>query len=546
MTADGVFVQTVVADLIFATHIIKPTGPNDYSGYGKKRKIKIVCSSFAIVVSDTVLLYRLYILCNSRLRIVAFPLLVFVFQCGIGIWSLISVSQQNNVDPWNDNTQKLVLASDIFGFVSGGLNVMCTKWSKGLIVACMWRSHRRLLAAGVNLQSPSTYTRVGAIIINSAIINVVCWLSIFVASIVSPAVFQVFDALYVCVTALIFSAIIVSASRPPSKWESFAPVSFPPEAFPQDSMPSTDLSANDLLEADVQPAESSPLDRSNNGVPSKETSETHAEGENSLRFYFTDSGLQDYTYPSLHPNAKTVEEPTIWVHPPSSSLLSSDVECQAYLALRGLDGAVGGRFPNLHPPPDASPTCSWTANNTGPVLLLSAQIVEWVDGYKDEAAKDESRAWVALLEEHVHAALIVSKPSRSLLQSLFGPPTPPSTAQSLLVPPPTSGFFPLYSITFFSPFGAASNKANIRISPAMKKATFGNYADAVEPLSENLGSQKWLLGSEHNTPLDALLFAYLHCLLQSYDVVRAQVTARVNLVASELRVRRTVKVAFVS
>ncbi|KAF9073693.1 hypothetical protein BDP27DRAFT_1259633 [Rhodocollybia butyracea] len=281
-----------------------------------------------------------------------------------------------------------------------------------------------------------------------------------------------------------------------------------------------------------------------------------------------------YTHPPLHPNAKSVEEPTIWVHPPSTSLLSSDVEClkwQAYLALRGLDGirvrsdvdaqgAIGGRLPNLHVPHDASATYSWTENNKGPVSLLSApQIVEWVDvklahsalddlweGYKDEAAKDESRAWVALLEGHVHAALILAQPPRSFFQSLFDAPTPPSTAQPLLVPPPTSGFFPSYSITFLSPFGTASANPNTRISPAMKKAIFNDYADAIKALSEKLGSQKWFLGSEHPTPLDALLFAYLHCLLGSSDVVRAQVTERVNLVAWELRVRRTVKAAFVS
>ncbi|KAF9077349.1 hypothetical protein BDP27DRAFT_1442028 [Rhodocollybia butyracea] len=260
---------TMVADLIFATHIFEnPTGPNDFSGYRKKRNIKIVCGLFAIVVSDTVLLYRLYILYNSRLRVVALPLLVFVVQCGIGIWSLNSLSQENNVDPWSDHPQKLNLAQNIFGFVSGGLNVTCTT----LIVTCMWRSHRRLLATGVpNLQSPSAYIQVGAIIVNSATINVVWWLSVFVTSIISSVVCQVFVALYACVTALIFSSIIVSTSRPPSKLESFAPVSFPPQAFPQDSISSMDLSANDMLETGVQPVEPSSLDRSNNGVASKET-----------------------------------------------------------------------------------------------------------------------------------------------------------------------------------------------------------------------------------------------------------------------------------
>ncbi|KAF9073688.1 hypothetical protein BDP27DRAFT_1416774 [Rhodocollybia butyracea] len=192
-----------------------------------------------------------------------------------------------------------------------------------------------------------------------------------------------------------------------------------------------------------------------------------------------------------------------------------------------------------------------SARRVGDVFLDSQQqgSLRWViddlwEGYKDEAAKDESRAWY--LFPTLILPKILAQPSRSFLRSLFAPPTPPSTAQSLLVPPPTSGFFPSYSITFLSPFGTTSNNPNARVSAAMKKAIFNDYADAIKALSEKLGSQKWFLGSEHPTPLDALLFAYLHCLLGSSDVVRAQVTERVNLVAWELRVRRTVKAAFVS
>ncbi|KAF9059190.1 hypothetical protein BDP27DRAFT_515854 [Rhodocollybia butyracea] len=187
---------TMVADLIFATHIIQPTGPNDYSGYGKRRNIKIICGTFAIVVSDTVLLYRSYILYNSRLRFIALPLLVFVVQCGVPVCHHVLRSKKT-VDPWSDRPQKSTLAQNIFGFLSGGLNVMCTS----LIVTCMWRSHRRLLAAGVpKLQSSSAYVRAGAIMINSAALNIVWWLSIFVTWIISSVAYQVVVASYVCVT----------------------------------------------------------------------------------------------------------------------------------------------------------------------------------------------------------------------------------------------------------------------------------------------------------------------------------------------------------
>ncbi|KAF9061881.1 hypothetical protein BDP27DRAFT_1369245, partial [Rhodocollybia butyracea] len=80
---------TIIVDLIFTTHIFKkPTEPIDFSGYAKKLKINIGCRSFAVVVSDAFLilnpmqLYRSYILYNSRLRVVALPLLVFVLKCG--------------------------------------------------------------------------------------------------------------------------------------------------------------------------------------------------------------------------------------------------------------------------------------------------------------------------------------------------------------------------------------------------------------------------------------------------------------------------------
>ncbi|KAF9059495.1 hypothetical protein BDP27DRAFT_1431276 [Rhodocollybia butyracea] len=269
---------TMVADLIFATNIFKnPTETIDFSGYAKKRNIKIICCSLATVVSDTVLLYRSYILYDSRLRVVALPLLVFVVQCGTGIWSLISLPQENNIDPWSDRSQKLTIGQVIFGFISGAEHEDLLEESKGLIIVCMWRSHRRLLAAGIpNVQSLSAYVRVGALMINSAAINIVWWISVFVTSTISSLLYEVCAAPFACVTALIFSAIIVSASRPPSS-ESFrvTPVSFPSRAFPQGSMPSMDLvSANDILEtSSAQLAGSSPLvDRSNyDGASPEET-----------------------------------------------------------------------------------------------------------------------------------------------------------------------------------------------------------------------------------------------------------------------------------
>ncbi|KAJ3801481.1 hypothetical protein GGU11DRAFT_675021 [Lentinula aff. detonsa] len=281
-----------------------------------------------------------------------------------------------------------------------------------------------------------------------------------------------------------------------------------------------------------------------------------------------------YTHPPLNAKEnKTLQGPTIWArlsktNNSADAVLSSDVEClkwQAYLALRGLSGirvrfdvdaqgAIDGRLPNLHVPFDASATYSWSADNnkkssTGPIddsteLLSAPHIVEWVDaklahsalddaweGYKDEAAKDESRAWVSLLEGNVHAALLLSQPAQSFLESLLAPPSPPSTSlESILVPPPppSTGFLSLLP----------------SISSATKISVFEKYPDAIKALSERLGTDKWFLGSEYPTPLDALTFAYLHCILQSSEAVRKEVTRRVNLVAWELRVRAMVKAAF--
>ncbi|KAJ3891973.1 hypothetical protein GG344DRAFT_46284, partial [Lentinula edodes] len=222
-----------------------------------------------------------------------------------------------------------------------------------------------------------------------------------------------------------------------------------------------------------------------------------------------------------------------------SELLGSDVKClkwQAYIALRGLSnirvrfdvdaqGAIDGRLPNLHVPFDASTTYSWTAE-IDMKLAHNALDDSW-EGYRDEATKDERRAWVSLLEGNVHAALIPSQPTQSFLESLVAPPAPPPASPSLdsfLVPPPppSTGFFsliPSYSLTLFT--------------------VFEKYADAIKALSEKLGTDKWFLGSEHPTPLDALI----NCILQSSELVRTEVR-RVNLVAWEWRVLGTVKAAF--
>ncbi|KAK7054656.1 hypothetical protein VNI00_003119 [Paramarasmius palmivorus] len=271
-----------------------------------------------------------------------------------------------------------------------------------------------------------------------------------------------------------------------------------------------------------------------------------------------------YTYPPILPaSKKTLKSPTIWVAPssdPDSPLLSGDVEClkwQSYLALRGLNnihvrtdidsqGAIDARLPNLHVPFEEGKEKEKKAESTGPLddstnLLAAHHIPGWVDeklghnaledpleGYKDETAKDESRAWVSLLEGNIHAALDLSLPTTTTttinLSKILTPP-----------PPPLTGVTGLLALAF-PPYG-------LRIH---KPAIHARYRDAITALSERLGTDKWFLGSDTPTPLDALVFAYLHCILLSPDTqLRTEVTKRVNLVAWEWKVRGMVRAAFV-
>ncbi|KAI0313658.1 hypothetical protein OF83DRAFT_1175468 [Amylostereum chailletii] len=261
-------------------------------------------------------------------------------------------------------------------------------------------------------------------------------------------------------------------------------------------------------------------------------------------------------YPAaLPPHKQRVTEPTLWIHPPldQKDLLSSDVEClkwQTHLALRGLknigvrwdivaEGALGGRLPNLQIP-------SLLAGDGDGELLAVHNIPTWIlervgeqgelDGYKDVLHRDESLAWVALLEGDVHAALILAQPLPSFFRQTILQLPPSQNAQSLeslLTPPPA----PSSGITsFIPPFGSRIPVQAIR----------ARYREAIASLGERLGTDKWFLGSQEPTALDALAFAYLHILLNSSDDLRIEVARRVNLVSWEKRVYELVRGAFVS
>ncbi|OSD08355.1 hypothetical protein PYCCODRAFT_1429427 [Trametes coccinea BRFM310] len=282
-----------------------------------------------------------------------------------------------------------------------------------------------------------------------------------------------------------------------------------------------------------------------------------------LRHFFNLFPL--YTHPVIDSpdKARPVTSPTLWISPPFSpdaDVLSSDVEClkwQAYLALRGLsdvavrwdvavDGALDNRLPNLHVPlktlPGASPDVKQQDDGEGE-LLPAHLIPEWVDGqvggsdalegYASEAARDESRAWVSLLEGNVHAALVLHQPTSTSFLSLLSPyQNKPRPLEAVVSHPPA----PLFGISSLLPlYGTHVNVDAIE----------QQYKEAISSLSERLGTDKWFLGSSSPTALDALVFAYLHCILHSKEhTLRFEVTRRVNLVAWERRVQSQVRGAF--
>ncbi|VDB95377.1 unnamed protein product [Peniophora sp. CBMAI 1063] len=267
------------------------------------------------------------------------------------------------------------------------------------------------------------------------------------------------------------------------------------------------------------------------------------------------------TYPPASvPHKRPVTAPTLWIIPPLSTtpdtkpdFLSADVEClkwQAHLALRGVhaqvrwdvdpSGALGGRLPCLAVP-------STLAKDGDGELLAAHNIPGWTienakgelgefEGYTDASARDESRAWIALLEGDVHAALTLAQPSPSfLLHTLLQVPFAhePQGAEKVLSPPPA----PLSGLlSVVQPFG--------RRVPV--GAVHARYHEAVAALSERLGTDRWFLGSAEPTALDALAFAYLHTLLNSTDELRIEVARRVNLVTWERRVYEQVRSSFES
>jgi hypothetical protein len=94
--------------------------------------------------------------------------------------------------------------------------------------------------------------------------------------------------------------------------------------------------------------------------------------------------------------------------------------------------------------------------------------------FKDIVSRDESHAWIALLECDVHTALAMAQPPPSFYHTVLQ--LPPSTtrrpAETIFTPPPAP-------LSGFSSCASLTNAINAR------------YRDTIAALSECLGQHEW-------------------------------------------------------
>ncbi|KAG9012079.1 hypothetical protein FRB94_011775 [Tulasnella sp. JGI-2019a] len=248
------------------------------------------------------------------------------------------------------------------------------------------------------------------------------------------------------------------------------------------------------------------------------------------------------TYPAIpNPYVTSISHPTLWIAPPSdpkTSHLSSGVEClkwQAYLAFRGVkdlhirwdiapEAGLDGRLPTLQL---ASGKLLGTQKIPTWADEVTEESLDTLEGYINEDAQAESRAWVTLLEGVVHSQLELSLPTTTTSYTSWLYERPKWTLQTVLFPPPA----PLTGVTTpLPPSGVHITAGSVN----------SRYREAMESISVRLGDDKWFLGSEAPTFIDALLFAYLYRALHGPKTTKYEVEKRDNLLLWEKRVRQLV------
>ncbi|KAJ3821125.1 hypothetical protein F5878DRAFT_627059 [Lentinula raphanica] len=220
---------TVASDLTFISNIFTshPSSTINFSGYARKDGINEFSQILSIMLSDLFLLYRSYVLYSTQLRVVVLPLLTFLSEVGFGIWAMVTFEgiDIKEIDPWSNRPlQRLSLGETIFGFVAFATNVICTS----LIVFRLWRTHHEMVQYDVQTsRSMSTLFRIGFVILNSAAVYIVWMIAAFATSITSSLVYQIITPSFSCITALIFSSIIVRApSSTPTSVTEMTTISF--------------------------------------------------------------------------------------------------------------------------------------------------------------------------------------------------------------------------------------------------------------------------------------------------------------------------------
>ncbi|TRM64149.1 hypothetical protein BD626DRAFT_583320 [Schizophyllum amplum] len=201
----------VCSDIAFLAHMTsEETGPTiDFTGYNLKHIINVTCTLVAVAVSDAFLVYRSFILWRPNYWLLILPFAVFGGELGLLGWSLYhEFMVDHSLQALETDVPRLTHAQVGFGAACFAINLICT----ALISARLWRSHRGSGRVTVPDHSRRVL-RVGAIIIESAAVNLLWLAGMFFSSLSSSAVYPLMADMYAPVTAIIFSTIVVRSTN---------------------------------------------------------------------------------------------------------------------------------------------------------------------------------------------------------------------------------------------------------------------------------------------------------------------------------------------
>ncbi|KAI8069319.1 hypothetical protein BC940DRAFT_237233 [Gongronella butleri] len=218
-------------------------------------------------------------------------------------------------------------------------------------------------------------------------------------------------------------------------------------------------------------------------------------------------------YPPVN-QPKRITNDTLYIYGPGprDSAASFDVDCliaQIYMRFCGVDVAIVNSNE-----PKASPSgqLPYFATVTGQVLA-GDQIEQWIkDNNKDvllDQLKDEAIAFMAMLKSKLHAAWLFSmwlEPlnySEHALPLYFGH-----------VPAPVN------SILGRAKKDHVTQQLLTDRDVLSREEIYADAGQVLEALSVKLGENTYFFGKSEPTLMDAVVFAYLHCILSVPPVKR--------------------------